>query len=217
MHEVGPPGQSGGEVDEISDALLPHQTAHHHDEWTRCIDHRVHRGEKPVEDDAVADEVHLAGRADVGTREHGFVLATLDQHPVRPGAAPPLEAPAEDVGDPTVFGKVPCPVDGVDGDAAGQTGRRQTHERCLGGVGLYDVEASTAQVAPQVYKGHQVGPGEHTTHRNHHRVCSLDRVVKGVARHHRPVNFRQRPQLVGQDDPGGERGGHDPTHPQWSV
>ena len=213
MHEVGHIGQAGRHLQEVGAPLLADQPAHHEHDGTVSRRGRLHRCEEAFEDDPVAHVVHLGCSADVNPGKDAFVFAALHQHARRPRAAPPLEAPTEDVRHSAVPGEVERAVDRVDRRAPGKPGRRQPQERRLGGMGLHHSEPFALQISPQLHEGAHVGQGELAPDGDDLHVDSVYRVVVAITREHRPLGFRQGPQLVGQDHPGGQRGRDDAASP----
>jgi hypothetical protein len=118
---------------------------------------RVGRRRETVELDAVADIGDLAGRTDPGPGHGLLVFAALDQDLMGPGAAPPFEDPAEDVGPAGIAGEIESAMDGVDGPGATEPTGGQSEKRRLGGVGLNQVETPPSEIAEQAEEGGYIG------------------------------------------------------------
>ena len=117
--------------------------------------------------------------------------------------------------EPVVVGEVQGAVDRVDGLAAGETGGRKPEQGGLGRVGLHEVETAGAGTAGTALKNDL--RSESASSRRMGTTSTV--TFSGASSKRSPVTTRprdlvERPQLVGEKQPGGHRGRDHPATTQ---
>ncbi len=143
-----------------------------------------------------------------------LVLAALDEHEVRPGAAPALEQPPEDVSGPVVVTEVQRAVDGVDGRGAAQPGRGQTRGTTPSACG--SGRSRTADGGRSARAGRRRRRRTGRTPAGWARPPPTRRREdrQRRPRSRRSTRSRHRAELVGQQQPGRHRRRDHPAAPQ---